>query len=126
MTVVQPEAGKFYTVRKADVKGNLFLYADADNVLQLSAEVDATQSRAAWQFVSEKGKLTMKSLHTTSYLPAVTDGQKLQTEVHAVYELKPLANDGKVALATAANEPQGWYVEEIADPTQLGLSLIHI
>ena len=79
-TVVQPEAGKFDTVRKADVKGNLFLYADADNALQLSAEVDATQSRAAWQFVSEKGKLTMKSLHTTSYLPAVIDGQKLQTE----------------------------------------------
>lgn len=123
LTVVHPEAGKFYTVRKADVKGNLFLYADANNVLQLSAEVDATQSRAAWQFVSEKGKLTMKSLHTTSYLPAVTDGQKLQTEVHAVYELKPLANDGKVAFATAASEPQGWYVEEIADPTQLGYDL---
>ncbi|EJW95515.1 hypothetical protein EVA_16379, partial [gut metagenome] len=40
----------------------------------------------------------MKSLHTTSYLPAVIDDQKLQTEVHVVYELKPLANDGKVAL----------------------------
>lgn len=137
LAVNQPETGKLYTVRKADGKGASLLCVDSDNILRSSTDTNSTQSNAVWTFVTETGKLYMKSLHTASFLSEISEGNKLVEENAAAIELKPLADDGQVALVkgNAPDNPtvtgpiagktatSGWYIEEVEAPESVGHDL---
>lgn len=79
----------------------------------------------------------MKSLHTASFLSEISEGNKLVEENAAAIELKPLADDGQVALVkgNAPDNPtvtgpiagktatSGWYIEEVEAPESVGHDL---
>lgn len=102
----QPEADKFYTLRKKDSHNAVMLYVDADNKLKAGTEANATQSQAVWQFVNESGNMFLKSLHTTSFLTDATEGSELAAKENGkAFQIRPMNNDGLVALIHAATEP---------------------
>ena len=126
----QPEADKFYTLRKKDSHNAVMLYVDADNKLKAGTEANATQSQAVWQFVNESGNIFLKSLHTTSFLTDAKDGSDLAAKENGkAFQIRPMNNDGLVALIHAATEPvraeelateaklDGWYIDEMASET---------
>lgn len=134
----QPEADKFYTLRKQETRDKRLLYVDAENKLKVGTEVNATQSRAVWQFVSESGNMHLKSLHTTSFLTDTKEGSTLTAKGNgSAIEIKPINNDGMIALVNTTTEPtrgnekqpvaetdlNGWYIEEVADTETIGYDL---
>lgn len=130
LTYHQPEADKFYTLRKKDSRNAVMLYVDADNKLKAGTEANATQSQAVWQFVNESGNMFLKSLHTTSFLTDAKEGSELAAKENGkAFQIRPINNDGLVALIHAATEPvraeelateaklDGWYIDEMASET---------
>lgn len=130
LTYHQPEADKFYTLRKKDSRNAVMLYVDADNKLKAGTEANATQSQAIWQFVNESGNMFLKSLHTTSFLTDAKEGSELAAKENGkAFQIRPINNDGLVALIHAATEPvraeelateaklDGWYIDEMASET---------
>lgn len=130
LTYHQPEAEKFYTLRKKDSRNAVMLYVDADNKLKAGTEANATQSQAVWQFVNESGNMFLKSLHTTSFLTDAKEGSELAAKENGkAFQIRPINNDGLVALIHAATEPvraeelateaklDGWYIDEMASET---------
>lgn len=130
LTYHQPEADKFYTLRKKDSRNAVMLYVDADNKLKAGTEANATQSQAVWQFVNESGNMFLKSLHTTSFLTDAKEGSELAAKEYGkAFQIRPINNDGLVALIHAATEPvraeelateaklDGWYIDEMASET---------
>ena len=130
LTYHQPEADKFYTLRKKDSRNAVMLYVDADNKLKAGTEANATQSQAVWQFVNESDNMFLKSLHTTSFLTDAKEGSKLAAKENGkAFQIRPINNDGLVALIHAATEPvraeelateaklDGWYIDEMASET---------
>ena len=126
----QPEADKFYTLRKKDSRNAVMLYVDADNKLKAGTEANATQSQAVWQFVNESGNMFLKSLHTTSFLTDAKEGSELAAKENGkAFQIRPINNDGLVALIHAGTEPvraeelateaklDGWYIDEVACET---------
>lgn len=126
----QPEADKFYTLRKKDSRNAVMLYVDADNKLKAGTEANATQSQAVWQFVNESGNMFLKSLHTTSFLTDAKEGSELASKENGkAFQIRPINNDGLVALIHAGTEPvraeelateaklDGWYIDEMASET---------
>lgn len=130
LTYHQPEAEKFYTLRKKDSRNAVMLYVDADNKLKAGTEANATQSQAVWQFVNESGNMFLKSLHTTSFLTDAKEGSELAAKENGkAFQIRPINNDGLVALIHAGTEPvraeelateaklDGWYIDEMASET---------
>lgn len=130
LTYHQPEADKFYTLRKKDSRNAVMLYVDADNKLKAGTEANATQSQAVWQFVNESGNMFLKSLHTTSFLTDAKEGSELAAKENGkAFQIRPINNDGLVALIHAGTEPvraeelateaklDGWYIDEMASET---------
>lgn len=130
LTYHQPEADKFYTLRKKDSCNAVMLYVDADNKLKAGTEANATQSQAVWQFVNESGNMFLKSLHTTSFLTDAKEGSELAAKENGkAFQIRPINNDGLVALIHAGTEPvraeelateaklDGWYIDEMASET---------
>ena len=130
LTYHQPEADKFYTLRKKDSRNAVMLYVDADNKLKAGTEANATQSQAVWQFVNESDNMFLKSLHTTSFLTDAKEGSKLAAKENGkAFQIRPINNDGLVALIHAGTEPvraeeltteaklDGWYIDEMASET---------
>lgn len=130
LTYHQPEADKFYTLRKKDSRNAVMLYVDADNKLKAGTEANATQSQAIWQFVNESGNMFLKSLHTTSFLTDAKEGSELAAKENGkAFQIRPINNDGLVALIHAGTEPvraeelateaklDGWYIDEMASET---------
>lgn len=130
LTYHQPEADKFYTLRKKDSRNAVMLYVDADNKLKAGTEANATQSQAVWQFVNESDNMFLKSLHTTSFLTDAKEGSELAAKENGkAFQIRPINNDGLVALIHAATEPvraeelateaklDGWYIDEMASET---------
>lgn len=130
LTYHQPEADKFYTLRKKDSRNAVMLYVDADNKLKAGTEANATQSQAVWQFVNESGNIFLKSLHTTSFLTDAKEGSELAAKENGkAFQIRPINNDGLVALIHAGTEPvraeeltteaklDGWYIDEMASET---------
>lgn len=130
LTYHQPEADKFYTLRKKDSRNAVMLYVDADNKLKAGTEANATQSQAVWQFVNESGNMFLKSLHTTSFLTDAKEGSELAAKENGkAFQIRPINNDGLVALIHAGIEPvraeelateaklDGWYIDEMASET---------
>ena len=130
LTYHQPEADKFYTLRKKDSCNAVMLYVDADNKLKAGTEANATQSQAVWQFVNESDNMFLKSLHTTSFLTDAKEGSKLAAKENGkAFQIRPINNDGLVALIHAGTEPvraeelateaklDGWYIDEMASET---------
>lgn len=130
LTYHQPEADKFYTLRKKDSRNAVMLYVDADNKLKAGTEANATQSQAVWQFVNESDNMFLKSLHTTSFLTDAKEGSELAAKENGkAFQIRPINNDGLVALIHAGTEPvraeelateaklDGWYIDEMASET---------
>lgn len=130
LTYHQPEADKFYTLRKKDSRNAVMLYVDADNKLKAGTEANATQSQAIWQFVNESGNMFLKSLHTTSFLTDAKEGSELAAKENGkAFQIRPINNDGLVALIHAGTEPvraeelateaklDGWYIDEMTSET---------
>lgn len=133
LAVNQPQADVLYTVRNAG-DGSL-LYVDENNTLV--AGKDNKTSRGAWQFVAAGGKLYMKSLHTSSFLPATTAGSQLTDTGTASLTLMPVNDDGQVDLVydnasenaagiekTDGNiQSSGWYIDEAGSTETVGYDL---
>lgn len=130
LTYHQPEADKFYTLRKKDSRNAVMLYVNADNKLKAGTEANATQSQAVWQFVNESDNMFLKSLHTTSFLTDAKEGSELAAKENGkAFQIRPINNDGLVALIHAGTEPvraeelateaklDGWYIDEMASET---------
>ena len=68
-----PEDGKFYVLRCNHE--NRYIYTKADNKLYWTEDKLSADGRAVWQFeaVDTEGTFKMKSVHSGSYIPAITD-----------------------------------------------------
>ena len=121
-----PAAEKLYSVRMADAEKTVLLCTDADNILRTGADRDVAESTSVWQFAeTSDGTLNLKNLHTASFVAGMAEGNRLETVPANGIRLKPLSDDGKVAIMTAGHMDEGtgetaWYIEEVTDPTSVG------
>lgn len=124
LSVNLPEQGKLYTIRKSGDIADDLLCVDSENALGSCPAKENIQSNSIWQFVTEGKAISIKSMHTGSFLTETTDGSKLDANEYISFELKPLTDDGKIALVKSieplAEVPNGWYIEEVENPQAVG------
>ena len=124
LSVNLPEQGKLYTIRKSGDIADDLLCVDSENALGSCPAKENIQSNSIWQFITEGKAISIKSMHTGSFLTETTDGSKLDANEYISFELKPLTDDGKIALVKSieplAEVPNGWYIEEVENPQAVG------
>ena len=124
LSVNLPEQGKLYTIRKSGDIADDLLCVDSENALGSCPAKENIQSNSIWQFITEGKAISIKSMHTGSFLTETTDESKLDANEYISFELKPLTDDGKIALVKSieplAEVPNGWYIEEVENPQAVG------